>query len=125
MDGIWIVWFILGVIATYFVEEAEKSRIQKHITSKGWMYVGMEYQLFRGLGDNRIFKAWFIDENSQIHEALFMSNFFKEVFMARDRVIRFEKNESNKVEKVIEVPTSLDHDMKLLNEKVRQLKNNK
>ena len=123
MDGISIVfWFILGIITTYIVEEKEKSRIQRHIVSKGWMYIGMEYQLFRGRGDNRIFRAWFIDENSQIHEALFLSNFFKEVFMADDKIIKFEKNTSNEIEKVIDIPTSLDEDMKQLNEQVKKLK---
>jgi len=123
MDGISIVvWFILGIITTYIVEEKEKSRIQRYITSKGWMYIGMEYQLFRGWGDNRIFRAWFIDENSQIHEALFLSNFLKEVFMAEDKIIKFEKNTSNEIEKVIDIPTSLDEDMKRLNEQVKKLK---
>lgn len=122
MNATWfVVWFIIGILSTYLVERKEKIRIREFIEAQGWMFVAIEYELFKGFGDNRIFKAWFVDENNQLHEALFLSNFFKEVFISENRILKFEKNDETE-EEGFNLPTNLDGDMKTLREQVQKLK---
>jgi len=120
MDEIWVVWFIIGIFSTYLIERKEKSRIREHIEAQGWMFISIEYELFRGLGDNRIFKAWFVDEKNQLHEALFLSNFFKEVFISENKILNFEQRIEPKDGNFV-LQSNLDSEIKTLREQVQKL----
>lgn len=125
MNSTWfVVWFIVGILSTYLVEKREKSRIREFIESQGWMFISIDYELFRGIGDNRIFKAWFVDEQNQLHEALFLSNFFKEVFISENKILNFEKRIEPKDEEFL-LRSNLGDELKILREQVQRLDVNK
>lgn len=116
-------YFVVLILVVYWAGERDKQRIRQYIEQGGWMFVGITYEKFEVWSEN-IYKAWFLDKDDQLHEALFIANFFmKAVFISEEKIIRYEK----KAEKNVSLPltTPLDHEMKLLREKVQNLEKNK
>ena len=87
------------------------------------MFVGITYVRL-GARSANIYKAWFLDKDNQLHEALFIVNIFiKKVFISEEKMVHYEKKEEKNVS--LPLPIPLDHEMKLLREKVQNLEKNK
>jgi len=118
-----LIWFATLILTVYLAGERDKHRIQEYIEQHEWMFVGTTYVRIGSRSAN-IYKAWYLDKDNQLHEALFIANFFKKaVFISEEKLIRYEMKEEKNAS--LPLSTPLDNEMKLLREKVQNLEKNK